>query len=154
MQRVHRWGTKAFAGNLNYLPGEVHGDLRAECERRAPFDRMPSHPQNESDYEVLKRERTHIRNWLRRTGNTSENNLTGLALSGGGIRSATFSLGVLQALARHDILKFIDYISTVSGGGHIGAGLTWWLSGKTGSRNIRRRRKLVSVWNSGSGSPG
>jgi hypothetical protein len=44
----------------------------------------------------------------------------GLALSGGGIRSATFSLGVLQALAKHGLLKKIDYLSTVSGGGYIG----------------------------------
>lgn len=44
----------------------------------------------------------------------------GLALSGGGIRSATFSLGVLQALVRLDLLKYADYISTVSGGGYLG----------------------------------
>jgi choline dehydrogenase-like flavoprotein len=45
----------------------------------------------------------------------------GLALSGGGIRSATFCLGVLQALARFDRLGQIDFLSTVSGGGHAGA---------------------------------
>jgi hypothetical protein len=47
--------------------------------------------------------------------------LWGLALSGGGIRSATFGLGVLQALARHDLLGCFHYQSTVSGGGYIGA---------------------------------
>lgn len=51
----------------------------------------------------------------------------GLALSGGGIRSATFNLGVLQALASGGILPRIDYLSTVSGGGYIGAWLTAWL---------------------------
>src|SRR5690606_20590274 len=45
----------------------------------------------------------------------------GLALSGGGIRSATFGLGVLQALARHRLLECFHYQSTVSGGGYIGA---------------------------------
>jgi hypothetical protein len=45
----------------------------------------------------------------------------GLALSGGGIRSATFSLGVLQALAKQKLLPRIDYLSTVSGGGYIGS---------------------------------
>jgi hypothetical protein len=65
----------------------------------------------------------------------------GLALSGGGIRSATFCLGVLQALARADapeqanprpsktpqdnltttLLPRFDYLSTVSGGGYIGS---------------------------------
>lgn len=45
----------------------------------------------------------------------------GLALSGGGIRSATFSLGVLQVLAREGLLKGFHYLSTVSGGGYTGA---------------------------------
>jgi hypothetical protein len=44
----------------------------------------------------------------------------GLALSGGGIRSATISLGLLQALAKSGLLKHFDYLSTVSGGGYIG----------------------------------
>lgn len=44
----------------------------------------------------------------------------GLALSGGGIRSATFCLGVLQALARNEVLGCFHYLSTVSGGGYIG----------------------------------
>ncbi len=51
-------------------------------------------------------------------------NLTGLALSGGGIRSATFNLGFLQALANLGCLKRLDYLSTVSGGGYIGGWLT------------------------------
>ena len=55
-------------------------------------------------------------------------NLVGLALSGGGIRSATFALGVLQVLARKGILKHVDYLSTVSGGGYIGSALTWFTS--------------------------
>ena len=53
--------------------------------------------------------------------------LTGLAFSGGGIRSATVSLGVMQKLAACGILKQVDYLSTVSGGGFIGSALTWWL---------------------------
>lgn len=57
-----------------------------------------------------------------------ENRLAGLALSGGGIRSATFALGVLQRLAKNDLLKHFDYLSTVSGGGYIGGSLTWLLS--------------------------
>jgi hypothetical protein len=47
----------------------------------------------------------------------------GLAFSGGGIRSATFNLGVLKALHELDLLKLVDYLATVSGGGYIGA---WW----------------------------
>lgn len=51
----------------------------------------------------------------------------GLALSGGGIRSATFSLGVLQSLARNRRLESFDYLSTVSGGGYIGSWLSAWI---------------------------
>ena len=52
----------------------------------------------------------------------------GLALSGGGVRSATFCLGALQALFRFGILKRVDYLSTVSGGGYVGSCLTWFCS--------------------------
>ena len=45
----------------------------------------------------------------------------GLALSGGGIRSATFCLGLLRGLAQRGVLRRFDYLSTVSGGGYIGA---------------------------------
>ena len=55
-----------------------------------------------------------------------EPDVTGLALSGGGIRSATFNLGVLQALARGRWLRRIDFLSTVSGGGYIGSFLGRW----------------------------
>ncbi|MFZ3157059.1 MAG: patatin-like phospholipase family protein [Smithella sp.] len=61
---------------------------------------------------------------------TETNNLAGLALSGGGIRSASFSLGIMQALAYKNWLSKIDYLSTVSGGGYIGTSLTWLLSKK------------------------
>ncbi len=52
--------------------------------------------------------------------------LAALCLSGGGIRSATFALGVLEALARFDLLDKFHYLSTVSGGGYIGSWLTAW----------------------------
>jgi len=63
----------------------------------------------------------------------------GLALSGGGVRSATFNLGILQAMERYvpagakrSFLRHVDYLSTVSGGGYIGSALTWLVS-RTGS---------------------
>ena len=49
---------------------------------------------------------------------------TALCISGGGIRSATFALGVMQRLARLGVLSQFDFLSTVSGGGYIGS----WLS--------------------------
>ena len=53
--------------------------------------------------------------------------LAALCLSGGGIRSATFGLGVMQGLARCGLLGEFTYLSTVSGGGYIGSWLTAWI---------------------------
>lgn len=50
-----------------------------------------------------------------------------LCLSGGGIRSGTFALGVLQGLAHLGLLDKFDYLSTVSGGGYTGGWFTAWL---------------------------
>jgi hypothetical protein len=47
--------------------------------------------------------------------------LCGLALSGGGIRSATFALGLIQGMVRADRFDRVDMLSTVSGGGYIGS---------------------------------
>ncbi len=58
----------------------------------------------------------------------------GLALSGGGIRSATFNLGLLEGLHRLDLLRLFDYLSTVSGGGYVGGFWSEWMA--------RRRDRL------------
>jgi hypothetical protein len=50
-----------------------------------------------------------------------------LCLSGGGIRSASFALGVLQGLANRGLLNAFDFLSTVSGGGYTGGWLSAWL---------------------------
>lgn len=47
--------------------------------------------------------------------------VVGIALSGGGIRSATFNLGILTVLERLGLLRMADYLSTVSGGGYVGS---------------------------------
>ncbi len=56
-----------------------------------------------------------------------ETKRSALCLSGGGIRSASFGLGVLQALSRFGWLEKFDYLSTVSGGGYIGGWLSAWI---------------------------
>ncbi len=45
--------------------------------------------------------------------------LVGVALSGGGIRSATFNDGFITALSHCGLLRYVDYLSVVSGGGYI-----------------------------------
>ncbi|HEX5071124.1 MAG TPA: GNAT family N-acetyltransferase [Vicinamibacterales bacterium] len=60
-----------------------------------------------------------------------DSEIVGLGLSGGGIRSATFNLGLLQGFARigqGTLLRFIDYLATVSGGGYIGGAWSAFLS--------------------------
>jgi hypothetical protein len=56
-----------------------------------------------------------------------EKPLAALCLSGGGIRSATFNLGVIQALAERGLLERFDYLSSVSGGGYIASWLSGWI---------------------------
>lgn len=84
-------------------------------------------------------------------GDTPTPYIFGLALSGGGIRSATFSLGVMQRLARAGVLPHVDYLSTVSGGGYIGAALSWWLSGQSG--NPKPFGRAVDNFPYGTGEP-
>src|SRR4051812_24057656 len=77
-------------------------------------------PSRITSKEVKARELEHIHK-------DADDPLVGLALSGGGIRSATFALGLLQAFESFGFFKHIDYISTVSGGGYIGG----WLQAAT-----------------------
>jgi hypothetical protein len=89
---------------------------------REMFDRLfGDHIRRASDVryaEILGRIHARARNGQLRTA---------LSISGGGIRSATFALGVMQGLARTRILEKFDYVSTVSGGGYIGSWLSSWV---------------------------
>ncbi|MFN2397764.1 MAG: hypothetical protein ABR543_03815, partial [Gemmatimonadaceae bacterium] len=84
-------------------------DLATVLDKELSYLHEHRHP-NQTDRDLVKR------------------SLVGLAMSGGGIRSATTNLGILQALARMRILPLVDYLSTVSGGGYIGACLSSLLS--------------------------
>lgn len=83
---------------------------------------------NEQEAQSVKARRDNLK-LASRTDNASA---IGLALSGGGIRSATFSLGVIQVLAERKMLGDVDFLSTVSGGGYTGSFLTRTL-GKSNS---------------------
>lgn len=77
-------------------------------------------------HEVINKEYQHLRERRRKlfddeTAEKFDENRFGIALSGGGIRSATINLGILKTLNRFGILKQSDYLSTVSGGGYTGA---------------------------------
>ena len=76
--------------------------------------------------------------FLKSLGMDNSGELVGLAFSGGGIRSATVNLGVLQALADKNLLRHFDYLSTVSGGGYIGAWFTALLNRHGGLINVQK----------------
>jgi len=78
-------------------------------------------------------ERAYIEAFRQKVGRERDEPLRGLALSGGGIRSACIALGVMQALAKHDLLRMFDYLSSVSGGGYSGASLTWFTARQAAS---------------------
>lgn len=69
--------------------------------------------------------------------------LSALCLSGGGIRSATFNLGVIQALARCGLLQHFHYLSSVSGGGYIASWLRTWMRREGSQRVIDELKNRV-----------
>ncbi|MBA3582636.1 MAG: patatin-like phospholipase family protein [Gammaproteobacteria bacterium] len=76
--------------------------------------------------DLIAAEQQHIKN-ARQRANISDPNYSAFAISGGGIRSSSLGLGVMQALVAAGLMKKFDYLSTVSGGGYIGSALTWFL---------------------------
>ena len=76
------------------------------------------------DFAAVRKSEGQILDALRKAKNLpAETPRIGLALSGGGIRSATFALGALQALHQLKLLNAVQLLSTVSGGGYIGSWL-------------------------------
>lgn len=90
---------------------------------------------NESERKEVRARRGHFGIGDQKDGRLEINNLdaVGLGLSGGGIRSAIFCLGAVQVLAQKDLLKDVDFLSTVSGGGYTGS----FLSSRLGSGDPR-----------------
>ncbi len=110
-----------------YTRGLIHKVIKIPEIEKAENRAEESRKQLEKQSEALKQ-----------TPPSSKMGLLGLAFSGGGIRSATFNLGVLQALSKHGILKYVDYLSTVSGGGYIGSCLSSLLSQKSAGTEWQR----------------
>ena len=74
---------------------------------------------------MLRTEREYVRQRKAAVDDT-EPETVGLALSGGGIRSATFCFGVLQVLQETGLMRGVDFLSTVSGGGYTGSAYSAW----------------------------
>ncbi|WP_354099905.1 hypothetical protein [Bradyrhizobium sp. S3.9.2] len=95
--------------------GEAMHELRSNLSQK----------EEEKVYERRKFYEVGERNWA-----------AGLALSGGGIRSATFAIGIMVALSKRGLLPQFDYLSTVSGGGYAGSFLTQLLGTAASGSNL------------------
>jgi hypothetical protein len=109
-------------------------DIEKEMRRNVPWGISSQHGElvpaiadsiNNSERDAILARRVHY-------GIANSKDAVALALSGGGIRSATFALGVLVSLAERNILPQIDYLSTVSGGGYLGSFLSAFLESSGG----------------------
>jgi hypothetical protein len=127
---------------LRYFDYVLRVERRAIARRRAHFklralkDRppRPNGPMPRPDDTVDPKDPDLERMRPRPIPNTA----VGLALSGGGVRSAAFALGAIQALDDHELTRQIDYLSTVSGGGYIGASMTAAMSCNNGEFPFNR----------------
>ncbi|HZG50684.1 MAG TPA: hypothetical protein VEZ40_00990, partial [Pyrinomonadaceae bacterium] len=122
------------------IAAEVEAEIAAEIEREADADRRAAHRRRSrldmSEAELHRRALEQIEGSFeeRRAGKqkryivllnekfTAElyrhihdlsEKRTALCFSGGGIRSASFGLGIVQGLARYGLLERFDYLSTV-----------------------------------------
>lgn len=93
----------------------MEADVRAHGGRKTVSGaerELPALESLEDSLVDVRRDKANVERTLPRVG---------LALSGGGIRSATYCLGLLRGFARNNILPRVDHLSTVSGGGYVGA---------------------------------
>ncbi|MFL6228004.1 MAG: patatin-like phospholipase family protein [Pyrinomonadaceae bacterium] len=124
---TERFALKLASLKTDYgLTGADGGTVKLGAEDRTRIEKKINSEMVKEFYRWLHEDRRRAR--------------TALCLSGGGIRSATFGLGVLQGLARHDLLQQFDYLSTVSGGGYLGGWLSAWIH-RRGLAGVVKRLK-------------
>jgi hypothetical protein len=143
-----------FAGKMHQMaydapiqdkltPPALSPDELKACFEDLPFGIVagsPVSPSNLGDINSKEGEEVAARRTNQKVMGTQGANAVGLALSGGGIRSATFSLGVVQVLAEKGLLKEVDFLSTVSGGGYTGSFLTRRLGDGAAQAEVARPR--------------
>lgn len=123
IQRQVQINTRAPAGVRLATPAEINATEHA-CllRRRIALDTLQDADQPRTAAELAAAARVSGGGESR--VDCRVHDVAGLAFSGGGIRSATFCLGVAQVLARRGLLPQFDYLSTVSGGGYFGGFLS------------------------------
>jgi len=136
------------------IKAEIEAEIESEIEREADADRKAAHRLR--SHENVSEEELHRRAVEQIVGSFAERReekqkryvvllnerftaelyrhihdlpekRSALCFSGGGIRSASFGLGLVQGLARYGLLERFDYLSTVSGGGYLGSWLSAWI---------------------------
>lgn len=135
-----------LAWHLGYTPSKwlLENELEEINARREKSDiaRLDSRGnwQAPNAEEIREWEKKQDDEWEKKTGvkvppksndtyeRAARSGLTGICFSGGGIRSATINLGILQGLAELKLLGCFDYLSSVSGGGYIHQFLAAWTS--------------------------
>jgi len=124
------------AGGLAEKGGEIDRCIQARIDFPSEVAEVTADEIRRYEHDEIRRRRSTLEmNEVGETGGKSADtrelhNLVGLAISGGGIRSSSFSLGVLQRLSQQGLLREVDYLSTVSGGGYTGAFLSSYLNSK------------------------
>lgn len=117
---THRDNPSTISGthrtNAALQPGSEPPVSAPEPVKRALVTAQEPYPDD-----LAERERKHVATRRAAAGANGSTATAGVAISGGGIRSATFALGIFQSLARAKLLPHIDYLSTVSGGGYFGS---------------------------------
>jgi len=104
---------KRITRNRHYFSlGVIHFEIYAECNEEANVATPCDGKAIGTLTDVLDVERQEIKRLrkLRMAELPADAPVVGLAFSGGGIRSATINLGMLQGLAKFGLLKRIDYL--------------------------------------------
>ena len=127
--------------SITLLAGCVTGPVKniapASTIKRSPVknERWQVEIQTRPDF---KREKAYVEMRREAAGLAKEGAHLGLAFSGGGLRSATINLGVLQGLQEKGLLRKVDYLSCVSGGSYIGSWYVAHLTNGDDSESLAR----------------
>lgn len=111
--------------------GSVPSEFRQEVDLKAAGDeslgKSIATEMQKAEHSYIQERRAVLSGKPSQDGPLAPGWTSGLALSGGGIRSATFCLGIVQMLHRKGLFRNFDYMSTVSGGGYVGTFLSAFL---------------------------
>jgi hypothetical protein len=130
-----------MADNRNVTAADVIvEELRAIHRRRAHVNGRGGKPWKDAKAQIEDLKETDADSRLTEARLMSlREHTVGLSFSGGGIRSGTFCVGFLQGLAQVGLLRRIDYLSTVSGGGYAGGWLAAWLKRDGDPANVEKQ---------------